>query len=127
MLDKITQLAKENTDIAILWLYGSRADNSYHADSDYDLAVAFYSFLKSPLDIRLRPEILAIEWQQALQLEENKLSIVDINQINIPLAYEIIQYDKVLCSKDDKRLFLEEKRIHSRMEEMVYCMKRYGN
>ena len=127
MLNKITQLAQKNEDIAILWLYGSRADNSYHADSDYDLAVAFYSFFKSPLDIRIRPEILALEWQQALQLEENKLSIVDINQVNIPLAYEIIQYDCVLLCHSGKRLFLEEKRIQSRMElDILYSMKKYA-
>jgi len=127
MLNKITQLAKENTDITILWLYGSRADNTHRIDSDYDLAVAFYSFPKNLLEKRLRPEMLALDWQQSLQLEENQLSIVDINQINIPLAYEIIQYNRVLLCHSEKRLFLEEKRIHSRMElDILYSMKKYA-
>lgn len=127
MLTQITQLAEANPDIAVLWLYGSQADNSHHAESDYDLAIAFFSFLKNPLETQLRPEMLALEWQSRLNLSENKLSIVDINQINIPLAYEIIQYNRVLLCRDYKRLWNEEKRIYSRMElDILYSMKKYA-
>lgn len=127
MLTQISQLAQMNPDIAVLWLYGSQADNSQHPESDYDLAAAFFSFLKNPLETRLRPEMLALEWQSRLNLSENKLSLVDINQINIPLAYEIIQYDCVLLCRDYKRLWNEEKRIYSRMElDILYSMKKYA-
>ena len=127
MLTQITQLAQMHPDIAVLWLYGSRADNSQHPESDYDLAIAFFSFLKNPLETRLRPEMLALEWQSRLNLNEKKLSIVDINQITIPLAYEIIQYDYVLLCRDYKRLWNEEKRIYSRMElDILYSMKKYA-
>ena len=37
----IIALAEQTPDIAILWLYGSRARGTHREDSDYDLAVAF--------------------------------------------------------------------------------------
>jgi len=127
LLEQLTALARENDDIAVLWLYGSRADGSYREDSDYDLAIAFSTFLKDPLETRLRPEMLALDWQSRLRLQEGALSIVDINPIPIVLAYEIIQYDRVLLCRDAKRLWREENRIYSRMElDILYSMKQYA-
>ncbi|MDO9424233.1 MAG: nucleotidyltransferase domain-containing protein [Methylobacter sp.] len=113
----INQLAEQIPDILIVWLYGSRAKGNAHPNSDYDLAIAFKSFIKNdPLKKRLRPECLALDWQQALGLHDFQLSIVDINQAPIPLAFEIIQADKVLFCRDEDRLWQEIRRIHSRME-----------
>lgn len=113
----ICQLAGQNPDIVIVWLYGSRAKGNAHSHSDYDLAVAFKSFIKNdPLAKRLRPECLALDWQQALGLHDFQLSIVDINQAPVPLAFEIIQADNVLFCRDEDRLWQEIRRIHSRME-----------
>jgi predicted nucleotidyltransferase len=114
---KIIELAEKNSEIDVLWLYGSRANNTFHVRSDYDLAVAFHTFIKNdPVEKRLRPECLAIDWQQALGLHDFELSIVDINQSQIPLAWEIIQADQVLFCRDESRLWQETYRIHSRME-----------
>jgi predicted nucleotidyltransferase len=67
IISTIKQLAEQNPDILIVWLYGSRAKGNAHRFSDYDLAVAFKSFIKNdPLEKRLRPECLALDWQQAL-------------------------------------------------------------
>ena len=79
--------------------------------------MAFKSFIKNdPLEKRLRPECLALDWQQALGLHDFQLSIVDINQAPIPLAFEIIQTNNVLFCRDEDRLWQETLRIHSRME-----------
>jgi uncharacterized protein len=43
----IIELAKQNFDIAIVWLYGSHANNTANINSDYDLAVAFKTFIKN--------------------------------------------------------------------------------
>lgn len=87
----IIELARQNSDIVIVWLYGSRSIGSENINSDYDIAVAFKSFIKNdPLEKRLRPECLALDWQQALGLQDFKLSIVDINEAPIPLAWQII-------------------------------------
>lgn len=127
MWQKLIELAQKNDEIVILWLYGSRADGTFHKNSDYDLAIAFKTFLNNPLESALRPEMLALQWQSELQLEEKRLSIVDINRIPIALAFEIIQYDKVLFFRDEVRLWREENRIYSRMElDMTYSMRRYA-
>ena len=114
---RIISLAPQTPDIAIVWLYGSRAKNTANDNSDYDLAVAFKTFIKdNPLEKRLRPECLALDWQQALGLHDFQLSIVDINQAPIPLAWEIIKLNFVLYCCDEYRLWQETLRIHSRME-----------
>ncbi|WP_245598719.1 type VII toxin-antitoxin system MntA family adenylyltransferase antitoxin [Methylomicrobium lacus] len=117
LLQKIVPLAESDPDIAVVWLYGSRAKGNAHASSDYDLAVAFNRFIKDdPIEQRLRPECLALDWQQALGLHDFQLSVVDINQAPIPLAWEIIQADTVIFCRDENRLWRETLRIHSRME-----------
>jgi predicted nucleotidyltransferase len=116
-LQAIIELAQQNADIAIVWLYGSRAKGTANINSDYDLAVAFKTFIKDdPLEKRLRPECLALDWQRALGLHDFQLSIVDINQVPIPLAWEIIEPDCVLYCGDESRLWQETQRIQSRME-----------
>lgn len=116
-LSTITSLAERNPDIVIVWLYGSRAKGVAHPESDYDLAVAFESFIKDdPIEKRLRPECLALDWQPVLKLHDFHLSIVDINQAPIPLAWEIIEADTVLHCRDQHRFWQEILRIHSRME-----------
>lgn len=113
----IIELARQNSDIAIVWLYGSRAKGTANANSDYDLAVAFKTFIKyDPIEKRLRPECLALDWQHALGLHDFQLSIVDINQAPIPLAWQIIKPDCVLYCCDESRLWQETRRIQNRME-----------
>ena len=113
----IIELTRQNLDIVIVWLYGSRVKGSANINSDYDVAVAFKAFIKNdPLEKRLRPECLALDWQQALGLHDFQLSIVDINQAPIPLAWQIIEADGVLYCADERRLWQENRRIGSRME-----------
>ncbi|MEE8056222.1 MAG: nucleotidyltransferase domain-containing protein [Pseudomonadales bacterium] len=111
----ITQTIEEasaNPDIVLLWLYGSRAQGTASPTSDYDFAVAFIDKLKNPLDRRLRPELMAMDWQAALQISEKGLSVVDINQAPLPLALNIISNDsKLLLNKDELRYTRELTRI----------------
>ncbi|WP_102795730.1 type VII toxin-antitoxin system MntA family adenylyltransferase antitoxin [Bowmanella denitrificans] len=111
---RIKQLAAAHPDIAVVWLYGSRARNTATDNSDYDLAVAFKSFIKdSALDARLRPESLALDWQQTLS---TPLSVVDINLAPIPLAMTVVDDDRPLYVADIRRKMMEEQRIRSRWE-----------
>lgn len=113
-LERIVQLAGDDTRIAVLWLYGSRARGTAGQDSDYDLAVAFKDFITdSALEARLRPESLAIEWQNILSVP---LSVVDINLAPIPLAMTIVADNRPLYIADMKRKMMEEQRIMSRWE-----------
>lgn len=116
-IGRLIALAEATPDIAILWLYGSRARGTERPDSDYDLAAAFRTFIRDhPLETRLRPELLAIDWRMALGFPDDRLSVVDIDRVDIPLAYHVVMRGTVLYCRDRRRLLTEEKRIASRME-----------
>ncbi|MGL5948560.1 MAG: type VII toxin-antitoxin system MntA family adenylyltransferase antitoxin [Aeromonas sp.] len=118
---QIQALAAAQNDVMVVWLYGSQANGSAAAHSDWDLAVAFDP-VKLPdapdaaLERRLRPELLALDWQRALHLPEGKLSIVDINLAPIPLAFAIVDANCWLYCQDPGRRLREEGRIMSQME-----------
>lgn len=120
--DNLTQhqlvtLAQACLEVLVLWLYGSRAKGNAGPLSDWDLAVALAPVkLADPLENRLRPELLALDWQRALQLPEGKLSVVDINQAPIPLAFAIIDANMPLYSRDEGRRLQIDARIMSQME-----------
>ncbi len=114
---ELIALAKQTPDIAILWLYGSRARGTQREDSDYDLAVAFQTFIRdNPLESRLRPELLAMDWRRVLSLPENRLSVIDINQVGVALAYHVVNNHEPLFCRDPRRLLAEARRVSSRME-----------
>ena len=114
---QLVQLAAGDPEVQVLWLYGSRAKGQATDHSDWDLAVAFDPVkLPELLDNRLRPELLALAWQRQLGLPEGKLSVVDINQAPIPLAFAVIDANCLLYCRDAGRKMQEEGRIMSQME-----------
>ncbi|MDN3554918.1 type VII toxin-antitoxin system MntA family adenylyltransferase antitoxin [Halomonas maura] len=115
-LRDLAALAAKDREVAVLWLYGSRAKGTATADSDYDLAVAFGTFESDPLQRRLRPELLAQDWQDALGMHEDQLSIIDINLVPLTLAHAVIRTGRVLHANDRLRLIREENRITSMWE-----------
>ncbi|MDF1584705.1 MAG: nucleotidyltransferase domain-containing protein [Methyloprofundus sp.] len=119
-LINIIQLAKNNAEVEVLWLYGSRARNEAKIESDYDLAVIFKTYIEDPIECRLRPEILALEWHEQLKIP---LSIIDINQVPLPLAYTVILDNTLLYSKNDYLRITEEQKIMSKWE-IDYCYHR---
>lgn len=123
-IKQIVELAKNNAEVEALWLYGSRARDNANNNSDYDLAVLFKSYIKSPVERRLRPELLSLEWNKQLKIT---LSIVDINQAPLPLAYTIILDNTLLYSKNDYRRITEEQKIMSKWEiDYLYHRKHYA-
>lgn len=118
---QLIDLAMANSEVQVLWLYGSQAKGTAGPNSDWDLAVAFDPVkvtgpLGSALENRLRPELLALDWQRALGLAEGKISILDINQAPIPLAFAVVEANRPLYCRDEGRRLREEARIMSQME-----------
>ena len=113
---KIILLAQDDGNIELLWLYGSHAKGTAHKQSDIDLAIGFKAWEKDILERRLRPELLAIEWQNKLNLVEGGLSILDINSAPIPLAMAVLKTGDLLLSKNLSRQFKEQQRIMSKWE-----------
>jgi len=118
------ELASVEPEVDVLWLYGSRARSNASVDSDFDLAIAFKSFVDSPIERRLRPELLALDWQKKLGLE---ISIVDFNQAPIQLAYTIVKDNCVIFSRNDFRLMTEEQKVMSKWElDHLYHQEHYA-
>ncbi|SFX75920.1 type VII toxin-antitoxin system MntA family adenylyltransferase antitoxin [Marinospirillum alkaliphilum] len=113
MLKALTELAEQNPDILALWLYGSRARGDAGATSDYDLAVIFSSWEPDPLERRLRPEVLALDWQQSLGLPEDQISIVDLACCPAPLGWSVLSEGELLVDKQPEVRMTIESRIHS--------------
>ena len=112
----IIQLAKEDDNIELLWLYGSYAQGTAHEKSDIDIAVVFKTWEKDVIERRLRPELLAIEWLNKVNLREGELSILDMNISPIPLAMSVLKQGILLLSKNRSRQFQEQQRIMSKWE-----------
>lgn len=127
ILKKIKSLALEDANIAIVWLYGSRANNSANKASDYDFAIAFNQFPEDEWDKRLQPELVAQLWADSLNLPLDKISVVDFNHIPLALALSVVNSDTVLLAKDSVRLAKEENRVSSMWElDQMYHRQQFG-
>jgi len=113
---QIIQLAHANPELELLWLYGSYAKGTAHENSDIDLAIIFKHWEKDPLERRLRPELLALEWQQQLNIPENKLSLLDMAIAPIPIAMAVLKHNQLLVNKNTARQLQEQHRIMSKWE-----------
>lgn len=124
MIDFIVNIAKLNEDIELVWLYGSQAQGTAHSESDVDLAIAFKNHTLPALSLKSRPECIAIEWAEELNMPLDKLSIVDINRIPIALAFNVIEYGQLVYNNNPLRVYQEENRIRSMFEYQLMQSKR---
>jgi predicted nucleotidyltransferase len=116
ILPKLQQLASQNADIAAIRLYGSRVNGRARQDSDDDLAVAFRDFSLDPMHRYTRPHTLALDWAAALSVPAQLLSVVDMNQAPIYLAYQIIDTGQLIYNDNSARAWQEISRINSLFE-----------
>ncbi len=74
----------------------------------------------SELDKKLRPQELTLILSEQLNLPDGKLSIIDINTVPVYLALNVVEYGRVIYSKNSSREFKETQRIYSQYEfEMI--------
>lgn len=127
ILKRLADLATRDLAVDVLWLYGSRAKGTASSSSDFDLAVAFRDMPSEQLERRLRPELLAQDWSDALGLNSEQISVADINQVAVPLAYAIVTSGQVLFVRSGLRLAREENRATSMWElDHQYHRRHYG-
>ncbi len=125
ILKHITDNAINDDDIEVMWLYGSQAKGTAHEHSDIDIAIAFKNFKLTDLDRKLRPQELSLIWSEKLNLPDGKLSIVDINNVPVYLAFNVVEYGKVLSAKNKSRELKEVQRIYSQYEFETIEYQRY--
>lgn len=113
-VDALADLSNATPDISVLWLYGSQAKGTAEATSDIDLAVALN---KDAEREDYFCDDLAYRWSQATG---ERVSVIDINCVPVPLAYAVITEGRVLMCCDALRLRGEEQRIWSLWEAYIY-------
>ena len=106
--------------ISVLWLYGSRSLGNNDDNSDYDIALAFNQVSTSKHESLLKLQDIKSAWLKDSSLNENQLSIVDINHAPIPLAVNIIETGELLFCNDDFRYTRELNRIWGQWSDMLY-------
>ena len=116
----LIEAASPALEIQVLWLYGSQARGDADSSSDVDLAVA------------MEPagacgEIIESFRAAAAKTLNKSVSVVDINNIPVPLAINIINQGRVLLCRSAFRLRQEELRIWSLWEAVKYESRRYSN
>ncbi len=116
IVNYIKEQAEQDSDIEVVWLYGSVANGTDKESSDVDIAIAFKSFDLDDYDRCTRPEGYSLTWQANLNLPDKKISVVDINTIPIYLAYNVIDKGKVLVGDNTLRVHTEFQRITSMFE-----------
>ena len=86
---RLTQLIHAHAEVDAIYLYGSRAKQTAHNNSDWDIAVLFSDY-ESDLTARLlRPQMLdaAVECQLK---RYNQISVIDLESAPVYLQYSIL-------------------------------------
>ena len=99
-----------NPAVEVAWLYGSRATGLDSHDSDYDIAVALTSHSLKAEQRQMLLEDQAYVLRQEISAQ---VSLIDINRVPVPLAYNVIKQGVVLFCRSDFRLRAEQQRVWS--------------
>lgn len=85
----IVRIAQAHAPIDAIYLYGSRAKQTAHEQSDWDIAVIFSDYESDPTQRLLRPQQLEAELERELKLY-GRISVVDLETAPVYLQYSIL-------------------------------------
>ncbi|NOQ63447.1 MAG: nucleotidyltransferase domain-containing protein [Methyloprofundus sp.] len=87
--NKLIQCIQAHSAIDAIYLYGSRAKGTAHAESDWDIAVLFTDYETDICQRVLRPQMLEAALERELK-QYNKISVVDLETAPLYLQYSIL-------------------------------------
>jgi uncharacterized protein len=107
-----------------IYLYGSRAKNTAHQNSDWDIAVIFTDYESDELERLVRPQLLEAEIESALKLYQ-KISIVDLEIVPIYLQISILNHGIKYFDRNVPHVKRVEQSILSKWEKDYerYCLR----
>ena len=89
MAENITHVIHAHARVDAIYLYGSRAKQTAHEHSDWDIAVLFSDY-ETDLSVRLlRPQMLEAAIERELKLY-NQISVIDLETAPVYLQYSIL-------------------------------------
>lgn len=89
MAEKITRVIQAHARVDAIYLYGSRAKQTAHEQSDWDIAVLFSEYEKNSSARLLRPQLLEAAVERELKLY-NQISVIDLEIAPVYLQYSIL-------------------------------------
>jgi len=106
-----------------IYLYGSRAKQTAHENSDWDIAIIFTNY-ETDLQARaLRPQLLEAEIESKLKLY-NQISVVDLETAPVYLQYSILMSAVKWFDRNVPHVKRIEQSIFSKWEKDYerYCL-----
>jgi len=89
MAENMTHVIHAHARVDAIYLYGSRAKQTAHEHSDWDIAVLFSDY-ETDLSARLlRPQMLEAAIERELKLY-NQISVIDLETAPVYLQYSIL-------------------------------------
>ncbi|MDO9267813.1 MAG: nucleotidyltransferase domain-containing protein [Methylobacter sp.] len=89
MAENMTCAIQHHAQVDAIYLYGSRAKQTAHEHSDWDIAVLFSDY-ETDLSTRLlRPQLLEAAIERELKLY-NQISVIDLETAPVYLQYSIL-------------------------------------
>ena len=87
--ENITRVIHAHAQVDAIYLYGSRAKQTAHEHSDWDIAVIFSDYETDLTSRLLRPQQLEAEIERELKLY-NQISVIDLETAPVYLQYSIL-------------------------------------
>ncbi|MFZ2726826.1 MAG: nucleotidyltransferase domain-containing protein [Methylococcaceae bacterium] len=123
MLNNIVKIICSHAKIDAIYLYGSRAKNTAHANSDWDIAVIFTEFESSELERLVRPQLLEAEIERELNAYQ-KISVIDLEIVPIYLQMAVLNHGIKCFERNSFHVKRIEQSILSKWEKDYerYCL-----
>lgn len=87
--ENVIRIIQTYTPVDAIYLYGSRAKQTAHENSDWDIAVIFTDYETDLLVRALRPQTIEAALERELKLY-NQISVIDLETAPVYLQYSIL-------------------------------------
>ena len=96
--DALIAVLRSTPEVAVAYLFGSRADDRARADSDVDVAVIFAPATDLPRRFAVRCELSA---RLAHAVGVGRADVIDLESASPLLAHEVLRRGRLLVSSDE--------------------------
>ena len=124
MAQNVMRIIQSVAPVDAIYLYGSRAKQTAHENSDWDIAVIFTDFETDLLARALRPQTLEATLERELKLY-NQISVVDLEIAPVYLQYSILMSAVKWFDRNVPHVKRVEQSIFSKWEKDYerYCLR----
>ena len=124
MSENVTRIIQATAPVDAIYLYGSRAKQTVHENSDWDIAVIFTDYETDLLARALRPQNVESTLERELKLY-NQISVVDLETAPVYLQYSILMSAVKWFDRNVPHVKRVEQSIFSKWEKDYerYCLR----